>query len=127
MQRFHKLIFLACILACAALIAGAAVEGSWSTRVPEKERSRANPYENDSQAVMVGQKLFQQHCASCHGSTAEGKGKRPNLHSDAIRNAKPGELQWLLTNGNLGKGMPSWSRLPEQQRWQLVTYLKTLQ
>jgi len=60
-----------------------------------------------------GKKLFQQHCASCHGSTAEGKGKRPNLHSDAIRNAKPGELQWLLTNGNLGKGMPSWSRLPE--------------
>jgi mono/diheme cytochrome c family protein len=125
-QRFHKIVFLACILACATLIAGAAVEGSWLPKVPEKEGSRANPYENDNDAA-VGKKLFQQHCASCHGSTAEGKGKRPNLHSDAIRNAKPGELQWLLTNGYLAKGMPSWSRLPEQQRWQLVTYLKTLQ
>jgi len=127
MQRFHKFVFLVCIFACATLIAGAAVDGLWLPKVPEKERSRANPYEGDEQAVLVGQKLFQQHCASCHGSTAEGKGKRPNLHSDTIRSAKPGELQWLLTNGVLSKGMPSWSRLPEQQRWQLVTYLKTLQ
>jgi mono/diheme cytochrome c family protein len=118
---------LACIVGCLTLIATAAIEGSWLPKVPEKDRTRANPYENDGQAVLVGQKLFQQHCASCHGATAEGKGKRPNLHSDTIRSAKPGELQWLLTNGYLAKGMPSWSRLPEQQRWQLVTYLKTLQ
>jgi mono/diheme cytochrome c family protein len=23
-------------------------------------------------------------------------------------------------------GMPSWSRLPEQQRWQIVSYVKSL-
>jgi len=28
-------------------------------------------------------------------------------------------LEWLLTNGSLRNGMPSWSRLPEQQRWRL--------
>ena len=59
------------------------------------------------------------------GYFAEGLAYGPQ--DDPLGNAKPGELQWLLTNGNLGKGMPSWSRLPEQQRWQLVAYLKTLQ
>jgi hypothetical protein len=32
----------------------------------------------------------------------------------------------FLTNGDLRHGMPSWSRLPEQRRWQIVTYLKSL-
>jgi mono/diheme cytochrome c family protein len=127
MRKFFNYAFAACLFACCMLITAMALEGSWSAKVPEKDRARPNPYESDSQAVLVGQKLYVQHCASCHGTTAEGRGKRPNLHSDNIRNAKPGELQWLLTNGSLGKGMPSWSRLPEQQRWQIVTYLKTLQ
>jgi mono/diheme cytochrome c family protein len=32
----------------------------------------------------------------------------------------------LLTNGVVRKGMPVWSRLPEPQRWQLVSYIKSL-
>jgi hypothetical protein len=36
-------------------------------------------------------------------------------------------LQWLLTNGSMKNGMPSWSRLPEPQRWQIITFLKSLQ
>ena len=35
--------------------------------------------------------------------------------------------EWLLTNGSMKNGMPSWSRLPEQQRWQIVSFLKSLQ
>jgi hypothetical protein len=40
--------------------------------------------------------------------------------------ATPGELVWFLRNGNLRGGMPSWSGLPIERRWQLVTYLKSL-
>ena len=101
-------------------------DSPWLARVPGKERARQNPFEGDPMAARAGEKLFGQHCAACHGANAEGKGKHPDLHSDAVRNAQPGELQWLLTNGSLRRGMPSWSRLPEQQRWQLITYLKTL-
>jgi hypothetical protein len=52
---------------------------------------------------------------------------RPNLHSERVRAATPGELEWLLKNGSMRNGMPSWSRLPEQQRWQIVAFLKSLQ
>jgi len=37
-----------------------------------------------------------------------------------------GEVFWFITRGSLSGAMPSWASLPEQQRWQLVTYLKTL-
>ncbi len=101
-------------------------DGAWLRKVPESARMRQNPMAGDPESAPAGAKLFQQNCASCHGKTAEGKDKHPNLHSDRLKSATPGELEWLLKNGSLKNGMPSWSRLPEAQRWQLVTYLKSL-
>src|SRR4051812_44544615 len=105
MRRFINQAFLLPLLLATLLMTAVALDGAWLKKIPQKDRERANPYEGDAKAAAVGKKLFQQNCAACHGDTAEGKGKRPNLHSDVIRNAKPGELQWLLKNGNLGVGM----------------------
>jgi mono/diheme cytochrome c family protein len=71
--------------------------------------------------------LFRQHCAECHGADAAGGHGRPALTSARIRHASDGELQWILRNGSLRNGMPSWSSLPEEQRWQIVTYLRSVQ
>jgi len=95
-------------------------------KVPEKARVRLNPLESDTDAVAAGKKLFAQHCAECHGSTAEGGRKAPNLRADEVQNATPGEIFWILTNGVVRRGMPVWSKLPEPQRWQIVSYLKSL-
>jgi mono/diheme cytochrome c family protein len=108
------------------LFAGAHRHGSWMAKVPEKSRGRNNPFAGNAEAAKAGEKLFGQHCAQCHGANAEGK-KGPSLRSHHIEHTTAGELEWLLTNGSLKDGMPSWSRLPEPQRWQLVTYLKSLQ
>lgn len=108
------------------LLAGGG-DGVWLEKVPAKDRLRSNPFDSDAQAIAAGAKLFRQNCASCHGAEATGRNKKPDLHSERIRSATPGELQWLLTNGSLKNGMPSWSRLPEPQRWQIVAYLKSLQ
>lgn len=102
-------------------------DGSWLMKVPEAARGRTNPVAAEPESATAGAKLFQQNCASCHGKTAEGRNKHPNLHSERLKTATPGELEWLLKNGSLKNGMPSWSRLPEEQRWQLVTYLKSLE
>lgn len=96
-------------------------------KVPEKARSRPNPLQGDVTAVPAGKKLFAQHCAECHGSTAEGKKKAPSLRSLEVQNAAPGALFWILTNGVVRRGMPVWSKLPDQQRWQIIAYLKSLQ
>lgn len=95
-------------------------------KVPEKARVRLNPLESDPESVAAGRKLFSQHCAECHGNTAEGGKKAPNLRAEEVQEATPGTLFWILTNGVVRRGMPVWSKLPEPQRWQIVTYLKSL-
>jgi hypothetical protein len=95
-------------------------------KVPTKARNRHNPLEGDSDAVAAGGKLFERHCAECHGHTAEGGRRAPSLRAREVQLATPGTLFWLLTNGVVRRGMPVWSKLPEPERWQIVTFLKSL-
>jgi mono/diheme cytochrome c family protein len=95
-------------------------------KAPEKARNRTNPLQNDPDAIAAGAILFEQHCAECHGSSAQGGKKAPSLHAAEVQGASPGAIFWVLTNGVVRKGMPVWSKLPEPQRWQLVRYIKSL-
>ncbi len=95
-------------------------------KAPEKARIRANPLQNDPDAVAAGAILFEQHCAECHGNSGDGSHKAPSLLVPEVQSATPGTLFWLLTNGVVRKKMPVWSKLPEPQRWQLVRYIKSL-
>jgi mono/diheme cytochrome c family protein len=95
-------------------------------KAPEKARAKKNPLENDPEAAVAGRILFEQHCAECHGETAEGGKKAPSLRAPEVQNAEPGAIFWLLTNGVSRRGMPVWSKLPEAQRWQIVKFLKSL-
>ncbi|MEO5762294.1 MAG: cytochrome c [Vicinamibacteria bacterium] len=93
--------------------------------VPDRERARANPLEGDPDAIRAGHKLFRRHCAGCHGEDGRGGKRGPALGSSVFQKATSGTLFWFLTNGDLRAGMPSWSRLPEAQRWQMAAFLKT--
>lgn len=95
-------------------------------KAPEKARTKRNPLATDPDAIAAGANLFDQHCAECHGDTGEGSRKGPSLLKEPVQTATPGSLFWLLTNGVVRRGMPVWSKLPEPQRWQLVTYIKSL-
>jgi mono/diheme cytochrome c family protein len=95
-------------------------------KAPKKARNRPNPLQNDPDAVAAGAILFEQHCAECHGKSAEGTHKAPSLRALEVQNATPGTVFWLITNGVVRKKMPVWSKLPEPQRWQLVRYIKSL-
>lgn len=95
-------------------------------KVPKKAAMRQNPLQNDPNAVAAGAKLFALHCAECHGEMAEGDKKAPSLLADEVQQSTPGALFWLLTNGVVRRGMPVWSKLPEPQRWQVVSYIKSL-
>ena len=90
------------------------------------ERPAENPFQNNETARLAGQKLFARHCAECHGPTATGTERAPSVR-EFVRSAAPRALHTFIKNGNLRSGMPSWSRLPEPQLWQLVTFLQTLE
>src|SRR5215469_5201158 len=92
---------------------------------PSSSAQMKNPYSGDAQAAAGGRKLFAQNCAQCHGNNLQGIGPAPSLMTAPVKSASPGELFWFITNGDLNKGMPSWSQLPKQQRWQIVTFLES--
>ncbi len=115
------------LAACLATTAvGLAADGAWLTKVPAADRARANPYARQPEAAAAGANLYRSNCARCHGDNAEGHGSRPPLRSPRIAGATDGQLAWLLKNGNAYHGMPGWGALPEQQRWQLVAFVRSL-
>lgn len=95
-------------------------------KVPAKDRQKPNPLAKDPEAAAAGGVLFEEHCEECHGSAATGGKKAPSLRAPEVQNAEPGAIFWILTNGVVRKKMPVWSKLPEPQRWQLVSYIKSL-
>jgi mono/diheme cytochrome c family protein len=99
----------------------------WMQNVPAHEHNRSNPMSGNPHAIAAGQLLYTDHCSRCHGDNATGIGRRPSLRSDRIQiQATPGDLHWLLVNGSLRKGMPSWSKIPDPQLWQIISYIQSL-
>jgi mono/diheme cytochrome c family protein len=117
---------LAWLLLSAAL-SFAVADGGWLKNVPARDHEKTNPYRDQPDAVAAGRRIFVDRCSHCHGENAEGTKKRPPLTSERVQQqASEGDLHWLLINGNMGKGMPSWAKLPDQQLWQVIAYVKSL-
>jgi len=120
------------LLASATLLCGAAFaqntsykqDSTW--RPPDQAATRKNPLAENKNAAGGGAKLFQRHCAECHGPTGTGLKKAANFTMPEVQSQSDGTLFWKITNGNADRGMPSFSQLPELQRWQLVLHLRTL-
>ena len=136
LKPLQPVLILATLCFCAFLLdatgqmgPSSQFDGKWLHRVPDEDRLRTNPFAHRPQAEAAGKALFQENCAKCHGADANGRIQpppRPSLRSSRIRHATDGELSWMLRNGDPYKGMPQWSSLPEQQRWQIIAYLRTL-
>lgn len=86
-----------------------------------------NPFGNDRSAAEAGRKLFVQYnCYGCHGGHAGG-GMGPSLRDQAwLYGSTDAEIFSSIAEGR-SKGMPAWgTKLPADQIWQLVSYIKTL-
>ena len=118
---------LVCLVLSAGLVVTATSSARWE-HVPAKDHARPNPVAGRTESVAAGALLYRDHCAQCHKADAMGDGrKKPSLRSPRIRAASDGDIEWFLRQGDLGHGMPTWSSLPEAQRWQIVAYLRSLQ
>lgn len=120
-----RFIFLSALVSLVAAAAWARV-GTLVQQAPPGTQRLRNPLEGQQRAQQAGSKLFARECAGCHGPNGRGMGKAPPLNQAEVREASPGALFWVLRNGSLKRGMPSFAHLPEAQRWQIITYLKTL-
>src|SRR5436190_7050844 len=93
-------------------------------------------------ASLVGQAVYEQHCAACHGTGGDGNGpatvwlfpKPRNFNSGLfkIQSTPAGSLPTdddlfqTITRGMAGSSMPSFSYLSEKERREVVQYVKFL-
>jgi high-affinity iron transporter len=79
-----------------------------------------------------GRALFEQHCALCHGTRADGQGvrregltSRPRDFTDPSwrGRASPPRIFYALREGVRGTAMPSWRSLSDGETWDLVAFL----
>ncbi len=82
-----------------------------------------------------GRERYEIYCGMCHGADGAGNGlivqrgfpPPPSYHIHRLRNAPPGYLFDVITNG-YGVMYPYGYRVPDvRDRWAIVTYLRALQ
>lgn len=99
-------------------------------KVPEKSAVAYSP-----ESVKRGKAAFLERCYGCHGRIGDGKGPnapemlpRPrNLTTRLFfQDVSDSRLYESITYGIVGTGMPPWDMLSEDQRWDLVNYVRFL-
>lgn len=118
-------------------ITGTFVAGYQVSRTPagatiDSMSSIQNPTAPDSASLANGRKLFTINCMPCHGAAAKGDGPATkfgvpgiSLVFDMTKNRTDGYIFGMIRNG---RGfMPSYNRIEEMERWDIVNYLRGLQ
>src|SRR5690242_8162002 len=86
-----------------------------------------NPLGADPAAVAAGRTAFTQACASCHGPAGQGD-RGPALDTGAFaRGGDDGALFHAIRSGVAGTQMPAFPRFTDDQVWQLVSYIRSLE
>lgn len=105
--------------------------------VPEPYRKLRNPLPNSLATLRRGALVYEQTCASCHGTNGYGNGPvgqklRPRPANLAMIAHMPmgrsdGYLYWAVAEGGqrFGTAMPSFKRsLPRSDIWAVITYIR---
>lgn len=107
---------------------------SAQTAVYDPDLVTTFPFPITEQVLKRGQERYGIYCSVCHGATGEGDGlvvrrgfrKPPSYHTDQLRAAPLGHFFDVITNG--WGAMPSYGdRVPAQDRWAIIAYIRALQ
>jgi mono/diheme cytochrome c family protein len=101
--------------------------------IPPEARKRENPVPKVPEAIEAGRSLFVTQCAMCHGENGRGKGELAASLNMKVPDMTDPKLQQKRTDGDLfyiistGHGqMPGEKRLPEQNLWEMIHFIRTL-
>lgn len=102
----------------------------WEIPAEQKAETLKIPFNEANQEA--GAELFNTNCKVCHNETQIApKNTRqwpvaPNLGSQEIqKNNTDGEFFYKITNGLIKRNMPAFPKLSEDEKWKIVTYLRT--
>ena len=92
------------------------------------------PMKITPELIQRGRERFDIYCSVCHGLTGDGDGMvvqrgfphPPSFHSERLREAPVGHFYRVITYG-YGVMFPYAVRVPTEDRWAIVAYIRTLQ
>lgn len=92
----------------------------------------SNPAPMTEESLLNGRKYFQVNCAVCHGNEGKGDGSATKLGmipipltNESANGRSDGYLFAMMRNGR--GAMPSYNRIEERDRWDVVNYVRALQ
>jgi mono/diheme cytochrome c family protein len=93
----------------------------------------ANPTAADARSLRNGRMYYQINCAVCHGEAGKGDGPilaaraifPPPLIGPSAEGRSDGYIWGIIRNGR--GAMPSYNRIEELDRWDVVNYVRGLQ
>jgi len=114
--------------------------GAWSvvtfTREATPGLTLTNPFLPDEQSLAIGQKLFVENCAVCHGEQGRGNGpaaaqlspKPPDFGNGHLDIHTDGDVFFWIQNGpSQNSPMPAFKgKLSDDDIWHLVNYVRRL-
>ncbi len=81
----------------------------------------------DAEAHLIGERLFMNNCAQCHGSDAKGSVSFPNLfEGDSIYGRQPEVLLATITNGRNGMMPPLGAVIDTAAAGDIAQYVRSL-
>jgi mono/diheme cytochrome c family protein len=111
---------------------GFAVSYSNSMQTIDSMSALVNPTPPDSASLANGRKYFVINCAVCHGMAGKGDGTAVKygvfpfpLVSGPALSRTDGYIFGMIRNGR--GNMPSYNRIEEKDRWDVVNYVRGLQ
>jgi glucose/arabinose dehydrogenase len=90
---------------------------------PSSAKAMKNPLAGQPAAIDAGKTVYARNCLACHGKALKGTGNVPSLVDGKLKGVSVGEMFWFITKGDKDNGMPSWAFMPEEKRWQVVSYV----
>ena len=101
--------------------------------VPDAARKLKNPVPQSSTALAAAKPIFDLHCANCHADTGKGDGPDAEMYSVKPADLTDTHMMSQLTDGEIfykiSEGhnpMPAFKKLlTEEQRWQLVHFVRS--
>jgi mono/diheme cytochrome c family protein len=132
-SRTLRKALLVCALLLIFIAIGLAAFHRTAWVVPAAQKEIRNPLRVSAANLAAAKEIYSDKCANCHGDRGKGDGSDAMMYDPApsdLTDAKlarktDGELYYQITEGR--KPMPSFKKkLTEEQRWQLVLFVRSL-
>ena len=119
------------IICCCILCFGFG-QGATLWKAPIEEDEKVNPYNSDED-IIAGGVAYTIYCSICHGEIGQGDGPAggplpippKDLTLKEVREQSDGAIYWKISTGK-GNMVSYESVFSEKERWQLVSYIRTL-